>query len=567
MNEHVCRRLVLLLDGTWNEDDEDHPATNIVYLRERLFWGLQSRLRRKQSSDVTQFNALPPSIKQKGVTGLMFDGFEYIVYYDRGVGTGALLDVIKGGLTGDGLDDNIREAYRFLSFWFRPGDEIFVFGFSRGAFTARSLCGYLQAAGLLRCDQCNEDNEKRAWKFYRTPPGERLSADWLYFRSAEVSGGVTRVHDENTMRVRALGVFDTVGALGIPAEGLRRLNRAKYEFHDPEANSIVDIRLHAVAIDEPRKAFAPTLWTKPKFKKVSQTRSPTEQVWFPGAHADIGGGYVKWNQKDFGLAHLPLAWMLQRLRYHLINTPHLASVPANLKLALTPDRNVPIPFYIEDLLDFDDPAAALKYGPPIKGDVRSLSVFAQHMPWAVVTSVRPGIRLINQLPLPKPASDEQQGRVPHADPIGETIHVSALERLRSGQPIKIEKGRVMNLVDGARKFVGLLDQRYRPHNLVSVIPYIAATYLDTHKINSKWQPFVAEIYSWKHVRVTDWDGKILDPEHEDDVKRVFEILPVPGDIGVTKIPEEMTFIKLPDIISERRRLHREGKPAPSGDDL
>jgi uncharacterized protein (DUF2235 family) len=84
-SDHVCRRLVLFLDGTWNEDEEDRPATNIVYLRERLFWGLAKRLRLAPSSDAEQFKLLPERFKKKGIAGVVFDGFEYIVYYDRGV--------------------------------------------------------------------------------------------------------------------------------------------------------------------------------------------------------------------------------------------------------------------------------------------------------------------------------------------------------------------------------------------------------------------------------------------------------------------------------------------------
>src|SRR5579862_8038819 len=250
MAYHVCRRLILFLDGTWNEDSESNPATNIVYLRERLFWGLQERHRQDRPGDRKDFEALG-GFTRKGISGLVFDGFEYIVYYDRGVGTGPYLDPLKGGIFGDGLNQKIREAYRFLSYWYRPGDEIFIFGFSRGAYTARSLAGYLQAVGLLRYEHCTTAIEARAWKYYRTAPGDRLSGELSWFQQP-INGGTSPVHDGRSMRVRALAVFDTVGALGVPAEGFRRLNRSKYEFHDTDVNSLVDIALHAVAIDEPR---------------------------------------------------------------------------------------------------------------------------------------------------------------------------------------------------------------------------------------------------------------------------------------------------------------------------
>lgn len=309
MPDYVCRRLILFLDGTWNEDTEDHAATNIVYLRERLFWGLQERLRANCHADHKEFEKLK-DFKTRGISGLVFDGFEYLVYYDRGVGTGPLLDPIKGGVFGDGLDEKIREAYRFLSSWYRPGDEIFIFGFSRGAYTARSLAGYLETVGLLRCEHCTTEIEARAWKYYRTSPGDRLSGEWSWFQKPVAPGADPPVHDRSYMRIRALAVFDTVGALGVPIQGFRRVNRSKYEFHDTELNSLVDISLHAVAIDEARPAFEPTMWTKPKFKLLDAEHSPTEQVWFAGAHADVGGGYVTWNKGDPGLSWVPLAWMI-----------------------------------------------------------------------------------------------------------------------------------------------------------------------------------------------------------------------------------------------------------------
>ena len=278
---YVCRRLILLLDGTWNDDEEDTPATNIVYLRELLFWGLQQRLRRKDKVDQDDYCQLDQSNRSKAASGLIFDGFEYVVYYGRGVGTGAGFDRIKGGVLGFGLDEDIRRAYKFLSLWFRPGDEIFVFGFSRGAFTARSLCGYVHAVGLLRCENCNEDNEQRAWKFYRTPPADRLSAEWEHFRKVDPNSGTTRVHDAAAMRIRALSVFDTVGALGIPGNLFWRANRAKYAFHDTDVNSTVDIRLHAMAIDEPRPEFVAACGPSRNSSGSTTSSRPPSRSGFP----------------------------------------------------------------------------------------------------------------------------------------------------------------------------------------------------------------------------------------------------------------------------------------------
>jgi uncharacterized protein (DUF2235 family) len=536
---HICRRLILLLDGTWNEDNDKQPATNIVYLRERLFWGLQTRLR-TQLASAEKRPVLPESHENRGTSGFVFDGFEYIVYYDRGVGTGPYLDPIMGGLTGKGLDHNVRKAYKFLSQWFRPGDEIFIFGFSRGAFTARSVCGYLQAVGLLRDKICNAENELRAWNFYRTPPADRLSADWLYFRGS--SPETALVHGENEMRVRALAVFDTVGALGVPVVGFRRINRSKYEFHDTDVGSLVDIRLHAIAIDEPRLAFTPAPFTKPKFKVIDQTKSPTEQVWFAGAHSDIGGGYVNWNQRERGLSYLPLTWMLQRLQYHLANTPPLAA-PHPSDTATSPQRNAPIPFFTEDL--FSQQADGT--GTLMTNKIKDLSTDVQHKPWPIVKALRPALRIINQIQLSKVNSKQAVGLVPHSDPLGEMIHMSALERMGSNQPIITKKGRILGLVDRLRNAVRPSPARYAPPNLAGVIPFIAATYLRTHgaAVDTEWKTFVATVFSWREIRVVEWDGRPLDPEDKDDVERVFKILPTPAKVQVSAMPPEMKIVLMP----------------------
>ena len=205
---------------------------------------------------------------------------------------------------GQDSNSNIRRAYRFLSFHYQPGDEILIFGFSRGAYTARSLTGYLGAIGLLRSETCTEARETQAWSFYRTPPNDRLPATWKELEP--------HVHPRDMVRIACLGLFDTVGALGIPIQGLWRLNRQKFEFHDVELSSLVDIALHALAIDEHRRPFEASVWRRNKFKRTSAI---VEQVWFPGVHADIGGGYLDDAQRDTAqvrpLDDLALDWMIR----------------------------------------------------------------------------------------------------------------------------------------------------------------------------------------------------------------------------------------------------------------
>src|SRR5262249_36169566 len=204
--------------------------------------------------------------------GFMGDNVEHLVFYERGVGTGAL-EQMRGGIFGAGLGENIRRAYRILAFHYEHGDEVFVFGFSRGAYTARSLVGFIGAIGLLKCGDCTEELERTAWQFYRTPPNDRLPGIWTSL--------TPHVHDRGSFRIACQGLFDTVGALGIPLRRFRLYNRDRYQFHDVNLSSITRVNLHALAIDEHREPFQATIWRKPRFKAYT---SVTEQVWFSGAH-------------------------------------------------------------------------------------------------------------------------------------------------------------------------------------------------------------------------------------------------------------------------------------------
>ena len=172
------------------------------------------------------------------------------------------------------------DCYKFLSYYYNEGDQVFIFGFSRGAYTARSLVGYIHSAGLLLRDNCTEILENTAWGFIAL----------LQMIAYQVFGPLTPyVHRREAVRIACLGVFDTVGALGIPLSYFRVANRDKYEFHNVELSSITDQNLHALAIDEMREPFEATVWRRSQFK---QFNTVTEQVWFPGTHADVGGGYI-----------------------------------------------------------------------------------------------------------------------------------------------------------------------------------------------------------------------------------------------------------------------------------
>jgi hypothetical protein len=276
------KRLVLCCDGTWNSADQesDHEPcpTNVVRLGYRVA--------KRDPAGVAQ-----------------------IVYYDQGVGTGNTIDRLTGGAIGKGLDDNIYDAYRFLICNYEPGDELHFFGFSRGAFTARSVVGMLRKCGILASKHGRE--YRRAIELYRDAQ-KPAGPGPIEFRTRYCSYGNAE------LEVRFIGVWDTVGALGIPLRGLRWLTKNEYTFHDTELSGAVSNACHALAVDEHRKPFEPAIWEyKPK------PWQHIEQVWFCGAHSDVGGGYAR-ERVDSGpedsprfepqLADISLDWMIARAR-------------------------------------------------------------------------------------------------------------------------------------------------------------------------------------------------------------------------------------------------------------
>jgi uncharacterized protein (DUF2235 family) len=256
------KRLILCFDGTWNTADNGGSPTNVVRMARMI----------------------PPSDSE---------GVKQVVFYDEGIGTGIKIDKLVGGITGIGLDNHVKDGYRFLSQNYEAGDEIYIYGFSRGAFTARSLGGFIGAGrGVLQRDKARLI--ELAWKFYRTPPDNRNMQEL----HNEIEPNVQKVS------IKVMGVFDTVGSLGIPTDFANTFNRRNYAFHDTTLSPIIDNAFHALAIDEQRASFAPTLWARPKVGRPSQT---VEQVWFPGVHSDVGGGY-----DNCELSDLALRWMLAR---------------------------------------------------------------------------------------------------------------------------------------------------------------------------------------------------------------------------------------------------------------
>lgn len=257
------KRLVVCCDGTWNKPD---------------------------SQTVTNVEKIARTVQGDPIAA---GGVYQLVYYVSGVGAGSYrADKILGGAFGFGLFHNVIACYRFLAQNYEPGDEIFIVGFSRGAYTARSVAGMVGRVGLLTKVSLVEERLPTAVQMYRRTDGP----EGAFGASAEEFK-----HDHcHSAKVSFLGVFDTVGALGVP--GLQRAPR----FHDVQLSRQVERARHALAIDETRLKFAPTLWEAPEDAAAdASTEDPrVKQVWFEGAHSDVGGGY-----RDTGLSDTSLLWM------------------------------------------------------------------------------------------------------------------------------------------------------------------------------------------------------------------------------------------------------------------
>ncbi len=215
-----------------------------------------------------------------------------VVFYDPGLGTD--WRKVTGNIFGVGISQNILDCYRFLFENYNAGDKIFLFGFSRGAATVRSLSGFLHLFGIL--PQSRKDLILQAFKIYKIENKER--------RLSKANAFIEKNH---TMwcKVKFLGVFDTVAALGLPNKIVGGLidRLTPFKFHSFELSKSVEYARHALSIDEERKIFSPVIWDalKEESKDVRM-----KQVWFSGVHTDVGGGYA-----EDDLANISLRWMLR----------------------------------------------------------------------------------------------------------------------------------------------------------------------------------------------------------------------------------------------------------------
>ncbi|WP_207426612.1 DUF2235 domain-containing protein [Pedobacter sp. SYSU D00535] len=224
-------------------------------------------------------------------------GIHQIKYYDEGIGVeGSKLRRMIDGAIGGGIDQNILDIYKFICWNYSQGDEIYLFGFSRGAYTARSLAGLIRNSGLVKNNNLTLIN--KAYEIYRDR-SEETSPD------GPVSRSFREKYSQPDVRIKFIGVWDTVGSLGVPVNILG--SNKKYEFHDTKLSSYVDYAYQALALDERRKSFKPAVWQQSEYVIKHRLPQVLEQVWFCGVHSDVGGGYP-----EEGLSDIPLAWMLEK---------------------------------------------------------------------------------------------------------------------------------------------------------------------------------------------------------------------------------------------------------------
>lgn len=289
------KHIVILCDGTWNTADAKSP-THVVRLA----------------------RALAPTDAE---------GHAQVPIYVEGVGTGRgvgrvsrWLDRKLGGGFGWGLMANVVEAYRHLVFLYQPGDRIHIFGFSRGAFTARSLGGFISQTGILDRDRLEllpeavdrymagaEIDSQDSWDFrtrvsrhMATTPGE------LAYR---VDEGFT---DVSLLEIDFIGVWDTVGALGVPrmVPLIGLISRGRFQFHNTVLSPMVKFARHAVALDERRSTFEPTLWRSEDGTMMQgDDDAPRQQRYFAGDHGTVGG-----SAETQGLSSFTLDWMMEGAR-------------------------------------------------------------------------------------------------------------------------------------------------------------------------------------------------------------------------------------------------------------
>ncbi|MEW6981056.1 DUF2235 domain-containing protein [Colwelliaceae bacterium 6471] len=346
--------LIVCCDGTWNspdnKDDGELAPTNV----RQLFHAVD----------------LTSTTSQK-------------TRYQSGVGSGGIFDKIAGGTVGLGISEDIRDCYQWLATHYHEGDKIYLFGFSRGAFTARSLAGMIGKFGIVKLpDKEQNKTIKRLYRqgYRKGQAIEDFAQDLSFYQDSK--------------NIEFIGVWDTVGALGVPDDKviLNLFDNAKqYRFHDTKLGKHVSYARQALAIDEVRGSFTPTLWDH------ENDNERIKQLWFPGVHSDVGGGY-----KENQLSDIALKWMIEEAadkgvvfksaivaqikgdHQGMLHDSHVGA----MKVLVSAPRS--IPSFLSDVDKFHPSAMKRQEQPPIQqGDyhqIRTLNhavildIYAKH-PW------------------------------------------------------------------------------------------------------------------------------------------------------------------------------------------
>ena len=270
------KRIVICADGTWNQLDQ-----------------VNSESGKRRPTNVTKL--------ARAVTTRGDDGAAQVVYYHSGVGTGGPLDRVTGGAFGHGMQENIRALYRFVLYNHEPGDQLYLFGFSRGAFTVRSLAGFMHRYGLVR--KGDDYWVPEMYQAYENDIAEG-TPEWDAIFVNPQTGKARIEQTRPCPTIDFLGVWDTVGSLGAPGVVGRVFNDKRYQNHDVALNQHIRYAVHALALDEQREPFAPSLWRKPP-----GWGGTLAQTWFAGVHSNVGGSY-----DPDGLANIALHWMVAHAR-------------------------------------------------------------------------------------------------------------------------------------------------------------------------------------------------------------------------------------------------------------
>jgi uncharacterized protein (DUF2235 family) len=297
------KRLVVCCDGTWQDVGKTFP-TNVANMA-------------------------------ASVSPTAGDGSAQIIYYSAGIGTNGFANKIFGGGFGKGIDFHIKDAYRFLCINYCTGDEIYLFGFSRGAYTVRCLAGLIYNSGLLLPRYIDKIDSKGkaigAYQLYRKrngkyKPNSKIARDFRTNFCVRIPG--CEHYHHGRVPITLLACWDTVGALGIPSLGylnikklfplwLLQLLPGKH-FYDLKLSRIILTALHAVSVDERRSAFNVTLMEQDGDQNdrgevetvVNSQSQRLYQVWFPGDHGSVGGG----DERLSGLSNVTFWWIVNKIK-------------------------------------------------------------------------------------------------------------------------------------------------------------------------------------------------------------------------------------------------------------